>query len=165
MIARHYRPLLAALVLTTGLTACGGDTAEQQAPAAQPQPSQSDSSEHSGAAAASGSVGADDQTTDGTTLTVREVVLDGVEQGFIGVHQDLDGKPGPVVGVAEIKQGTTTDLVVTFDEPVATGAFWPMLHVDDGELGLYEFPETPGTDLPVTDGEDIVMQKIEVTVD
>lgn len=76
------------------------------------------------------------------------MVLDGVEQGFIGVHMVLDGKPGPVVGVAEIKQGTASDLEVTFDQPVVTGAFWPMLHVDDGDIGRYEFPETPRPTFP-----------------
>ena len=95
---------------------------------------------------------------------MAQVDLKGIDQGFIGVHMDLDGKPGPVVGVAQVEKGTTEDLVVRFDEPVASGAFWPMLHVDDHAIGTYEFPEVAGADLPVKDGEQVVMKKITLTV-
>lgn len=82
----------------------------------------------------------------------------------MAVHTDLDGKPGPVVGVAQVKKGATTDLEVSLDKKVTTGAYWPMLHVDDHTLGTYEFPTTPGADLPVKSGTDIVMKKITLTV-
>jgi len=166
------RSLVAGLALAAGLAACGSEAADTAAPAAEtgapaaaPSPSASHGEEHDGAGAASGSVAADDQSSDGATIVVQQVELDGVEQGFIGVHMDLDGKPGPVVGVAPISSGTTDDLVVTLDEPATTGDFWPMLHVDDGEIGTYEFPEVEGADLPVKDGEEIVMQQITLTVD
>lgn len=165
----NARRLLTALVattaLTTALTGCGNDTPDQQVPAAQPQASASHGAQHGGAAAASGSVDAQDQTSDGTTLTVRQVTLDGVERGFIGLHKDLDGKPGPVVGVAEITRGSSNDVVVTLDERTTTGAFWPMLHVDNGRIGEYEFPTTPGADLPVKDGDAVVMEKVVLTVE
>jgi hypothetical protein len=147
---RTLRPLALTIALAAGLSACGGssDTSAPAAPAAK----------------ASGTVSAKDQTGDGTTLSVASVELDGVDQGFIGVHMDLDGKPGPVVGVAQVKKGTTDELVVRFDKPVTSGAFWPMLHVDDSTLGTYEFPKVKGADLPVKDGEKIVMKKITLTV-
>jgi hypothetical protein len=97
-------------------------------------------------------------------MVVRSVTLAGVKQGFIGVHADLDGKPGPVVGVAQLSGGTTGDLKVTFDKPVQSGAYWPMLHVDDHVLGTHEFPKVPGPDLPVKVGGNIVMKKITLTV-
>ena len=117
----------------------------------------------SAAPAASGSVQAQDQTSDDSSLRVAQVDL-GIDQGFIGVHMDLDGKPGPVVGVAQVEKGTSEDLVVRFDEPVASGAFWPMLHADDHAIGTYEFPKVAGADLPVKDGEQVVMKKIMLTV-
>lgn len=108
---------------------------------------------------ASGSLQAADQSSDGTTLTVAAVTLTGAEHGFIAVHQDLDGKPGPTVGVARLSQGDTNDLVVTLDQPAVSGAFWPMLHVDDHTIGTYEFPDVPDADFPVKDGDEVVMKE------
>ena len=113
---------------------------------------------------ATGSLQAADQSSDGTTLTVSAVTLTGAEHGFIAVHQDLDGKPGPTVGVARLSQGDADDLVVTLDKPAVSGAFWPMLHVDDNTIGTYEFPDVPDADFPVKDGDEVVMQKITLTV-
>jgi len=167
MIPPTLRPLAAGLVLVAGLAACGNDDATSPAAAPPPAPSASGHGAGHDGAGASGTVQAQDQTSDGRTLTVAQVDLDGVDQGFLGVHKDLDGKPGPVVGVAQVKRGTTDDLVVRFDQPVTSGAFWPMLHVDDttvGTLGTYDFPKVKGADLPVKDGEKIVMKKITLTV-
>lgn len=161
MTPRTLAPLALSLALATMLAGCGnGDT-----PSAGPSTSAGQGAgSQSAAAKASGTVDAQDQTGDGTTLTVANVELDGIDQAFIGVHMDLDGKPGPVVGVAQVKKGSTNDLVVRFDKPVTTGDFWPMLHVDDNTLGTYEFPEVEGADLPVKDGEKVVMKKITLTV-
>ena len=116
------------------------------------------------AATATGSVDASSQTSSGKTVVVAAVDLQGVEGGWIAIHQDLDGKPGPVVGVAAVKNGMTKNLVVTLDKTITTGAFWPMLHVDDHVIGTYEFPKVAGADLPVKTGTAIVMKKITVTV-
>lgn len=162
---RTLRPLVLTFALAVGLSGCGGSS-DTAAPAAAPSESHGAGND-SGASNASGTVSAEGQTGDGTTLSVASVELDGVDQGFIGVHMDLDGKPGPVVGVAQVKKGLTDKLVVRFDKPVTSGSFWPMLHVDDstlGTLGTYDFPKVKGADLPVKDGEKIVMKKITLTV-
>lgn len=125
------------LVLALGLAACGtddgGSTAAPEAPAS--------SAPATTEAEATATANAVDQDGDGTTLTVASVELDGVSQGWIAVHRDLDGKPGPVVGTVQVSQGDSSDVVVELDETVATGAFWPMLHVDDNTVGTYEFPQ------------------------
>ncbi len=165
MTPRTLAPLALSMVLAASLTACGND--DTSAPAAAPASSASPShggGDDAAAPTALGSVQAEDQTSDGTSLSVAQVDLEGIDQGFIGVHMDLDGKPGPVVGVAQIEKGTTEDLVVRFDKPVASGAFWPMLHADDHAIGTYEFPKVAGADLPVKDGEQVVMKKITLTV-
>lgn len=165
MTHHSLRPLALGLVLVAALAACGNDNpAEPAAAAAAPSAAAPAPSHEATAGTASGRVEANDQTSDGTSLQVAEVQLDGIDQGFIGVHQDLDGKPGPVVGVAQIKKGTTNDLIVRFDKPVTAGAFWPMLHIDDATIGTYEFTKVKGADLPVKDGEQIVMKKITLTV-
>ena len=111
-------------------------------------------------AAVTGSLDAADQTSDGTELTVKSVSINGAA-GFIAIHQDADGAPGPVVGHVAIPEGDSSNVVVKLDSKVATGAFWPMLHLDAGTIGTYEFP---GPDGPVKSGSDIVMKKITLTV-
>jgi hypothetical protein len=115
----------------------------------------------------SGSIDVADQTSDGTTITVASVTIEGAT-GFIAVHTDQDGKPGPVAGHAPIEEGTTTDVVVTLDGAVETGSYWPMLHYDAGEIGTYEFDPSQvdsGPDQPVTDGGKPVMKQITLTVE
>src|SRR6478672_11983636 len=110
--------------------------------------------------AVTGSLDASDQTSDGTQLKVSDVTINGAA-GFIAIHQDANGAPGPVVGHVAIPEGDSKDVVVKLDSKVATGAFWPMLHLDAGQIGTYEFP---GPDGPVKSGSDIVMKKITLTV-
>ncbi len=112
------------------------------------------------AGAVSGSLDAEDQDSDGTTLTVADVSIDG-SNGWIAVHQDLDGAPGPVVGFVAVSEGESSDVEVTFDAAVASGDYWPMLHIDTGTAGTYEFP---GADVPVMDGDEVVMEQITLTV-
>lgn len=158
-----------AAVLLLGLAACGSGSSSSSstatpAPSSPPTSASASSSASASTAIATGTLSAVDQTGDGTTLTVANVDLRGVDAGWIAVHSDLAGKPGPVVGQVQVKKGATPNVKVTLDKKVATGAFWPMLHVDDHAVGTYEFPKVPGADLPVKSGSDIVMQKITLTV-
>lgn len=160
---RRNAAVISGLGLAIVLAACGSDN-ESSTAAPSTDSSTTDSSSASESAAPTGTVEAADQDGDGSTLTVSSVDLEGVEQGWIAVHSDVDGKPGPVVGNVQVEQGTSSDVVVELDDTVATGDYWPMLHVDDGEVGTYEFPDVEGVDLPVLDGEMPVMQKLTLTV-
>ena len=156
-----------AAALLLGLAACGSSTTATTPTPTPSSPTTSapaSSTASAGTAIATGTLSAVDQTGDGTTLTVANVDLRGVDAGWIAVHSDLAGKPGPVVGEVQVKKGDTPNVKVTLDNKVATGAYWPMLHVDDHAVGTYEFPKVPGADLPVKSGSDIVMQKITLTV-
>src|SRR5262245_31424313 len=106
-----------------------GGAVETEAPAASVAP----------ASAMTGSVSAADQTGDGKTLKVASVTIAGAS-GFIAVHIDQGGAPGPVVGHVAVKEGTTAGVTVPLDSAQKTGKFWPMLHVDKGVAGTYEFP-------------------------
>ncbi len=112
------------------------------------------------AATVTGSLAAVDQTSDGKTITVKAVNIKGAK-GFIAVHADLSGAPGPVVGHVAIPEGDSSNVVVKLDSTVASGSYWPMLHLDAGTIGTYEFP---GPDGPVKDSAGIVMKQIKVTV-
>ena len=141
-----------AAVSVLSLGACSSDSKSSPAspaPAAAPA-----------ASTVSGSLDAVDQPGDGKTITIKAVNITG-STGFIAIHADLDGKPGPVVGHVAIPTGDSSNVVVTLDKPSTTGAYWPMLHLDAGTIGTYEFP---GPDVPVKSGADIVMKKITVTV-
>jgi LPXTG-motif cell wall-anchored protein len=98
------------------------------------------------------SVTVSDQTIENGTVTVDQVVSDG--PGWMVIHADQDGAPGPVVGWAAVQDGENSDVTVDIDTESATETLWAMLHVDAGEVGTYEFP---GADVPVqVEGEVLV---------
>lgn len=110
---------------------------------------------------------ADDQSGDGTELTVASVTLPAA--GYVAVHADADGAPGPVIGHSELlPEGESTDVVVPLDPPVdATATVWPMAHVDTNENGEYDFaPPEVTDDGPATfeDGE-VAVVPIEYSLD
>ena len=153
------------LALLASLTACGGSNSTKDAAAPSTPTATMESHGAAGAAsAATGTIDAVDQKGDGKSLVVKAVDLEGIDGGWIAIHKDLDGKPGPLAGLVKITKGMHGDVKVPFTGVAATGAYWPMLHVDDHTTGSYEFPKVAGADLPVMSGSDIVMKKITVTV-
>ena len=107
------------------------------------------------------SVTADDQSlTDlSTVVVVAAVVSEGA--GWIVIHEDASGSPGPVIGFSPVSAGTSADVSVTLDRPAVDETLHAMLHVDAGAVGTYEFP---GADAPVMDGGMTVMDPFAVTV-
>jgi len=109
---------------------------------------------------------AEDQEGLGLGIVVASVTLPA--QGFIAVHADADGAPGPVIGHSKlIAAGTTTDVEVIFDEPLEKSAVvYPMLHIDMDGDGEYTFqPPDNAVDVPaLTASGDIAVTKINVTV-
>ena len=83
----------------------------------------------------------------GNTVTIASIVAQ--VDGFMVVHQSVEGAPGPVAGVAPVSAGTNTDVVVTLDMNDPTVILYPMLHVDTGAAGEYEFGTVEGADGPV----------------
>jgi hypothetical protein len=152
-----------AAVSIMALGACSSSSKSSPAsaaPAASTAASTASTAASTAASTVSGSLDAVDQHSDGKTITIKAVNITG-SSGFIAIHADLSGKPGPVVGHVAIPAGASSDVVVTLDKASPTGAYWPMLHLDAGTIGTYEFP---GPDVPVKTGADIVMKKITVTV-
>lgn len=98
-------------------------------------------------------VAEDQDVTDGT-VTIATVVTEG--PGWIVIHKDEDGAPGPVIGHAAVEDGENSDVVVTLDEELmGETTLWAMLHTDAGTAGTYEFP---GDDGPVQDAEGNIVQ-------
>lgn len=110
---------------------------------------------------------AEDQTGDGSEVTVASVTLPA--DGYIVIHADADGSPGPVIGNSDLlTAGESSDVVVTLDEPLTESAtVWPMAHIDANANGEYDFhPPNDTTDVPATfeDG-DVAVVPIEYTVE
>jgi len=111
------------------------------------------------AAAPSGSVDAADQAIVDSSITVENVTAG--QDGWIVAHLDEGGKPGKVIGHTAVKTGENKDVKIKLSEDVpAGGKLWPMLHIDAGAIGTYEFP---GPDAPVIVDGNIVMKQIAVT--
>ena len=91
------------------------------------------------------------------TLTIDSVTADA--DGYIVIHKVTDGKPGKVIGHADVKKGENKDIEVKLDEAVPAGEKLAlMLHADTGAMGTYEFGmEGSKEDAPVMmDGKPVV---------
>ncbi len=109
-----------------------------------------------------GSMTLADQSGDGSSVVVAEATLTGTA-GWIVVHSDDGGAPGPVLGHVALSEGTSSDVEVALDQPLSADAtVWPMLHIDAGEVGVYEFP---GADGPVTADGSVVVAPLSYTVE
>lgn len=99
--------------------------------------------------AVSNAVTVEDQTLgEGNTVTVASVTAD--VDGWIVIHAQADGAPGPVIGNAAVTAGENSNVSVEIDSAQATETLYAMLHVDEGEAGVYEFP---GPDGPAMDAD------------
>jgi LPXTG-motif cell wall-anchored protein len=107
----------------------------------------------------SGAVDAADQAIVDSSITVANVTAG--QDGWIVAHLDEGGKAGKVIGNTAVKKGENKDVKIKLSEDVPVGGkLWPMLHIDAGTIGAYEFP---GPDAPVVVDGDIVMKQITVT--
>lgn len=98
-------------------------------------------------------VGADEAGN--PTVVIQSALSQG--PGFIVIHSDNNGQPGPVLGYAPLTDGVNTDVTVTLDQGTPGAVVWPMLHEDTGTEGEYEFGSVEGADLPVRDSDDQVI--------
>ena len=103
------------------------------------------------------SVTVSDQAVKDDTVTISQVVSEG--PGWIVIHKEQGGGPGPVVGYAAVRNGTNTKVVVTIDSYTATPKLFAMLHTDEGVVGKYEFP---GPDVPVVVDDKMVSPPFKV---
>lgn len=112
------------------------------------------------AGAVTGSLAVFDQVGKDTITVASVTIVGALAGGWMTVHLDDGGRPGAVVGRTHVTEGTTNDVVVRLDHASADGRYWPVLHVDAGQPGVYEFP---GPDMPVKASGDVVMKQIRLT--
>ncbi|MCX6044503.1 MAG: fasciclin domain-containing protein [Chloroflexi bacterium] len=85
----------------------------------------------------------DQDVVDGQVVVARAVING---PGWIVIHADANGAPGPVIGHAALTAGINADVAVPVDAARVTDVLYAMLHVDEGAVGTYEFP---GADAPL----------------
>ena len=105
------------------------------------------------------SVEVSDQDASGGMVTVQKVTA--ADPGWIVIHTESDGAPGPIVGFAQVSAGENNAVAVEIDLEAATEKLFAMLHIDAGTLGTYEFP---GDDAPVKNGDAVVMTPFMVSL-
>ncbi len=99
-----------------------------------------------------------DQEVKGGKVVVGRVVSEG--PGWIVIHAEAEGKPGPILGYAPVAAGESRDVEVAIDASKATERVFAMLHVDAGKAGTFEFPGGP--DAPVKVGEKVLVVPFEL---
>ena len=90
-----------------------------------------------------------DQPAIDGNVKVSRVITNG--PGWIVIHADADGSIGPPIGQAALIAGINAQVPVAIDVDAATETLYAMLHVDEGEVGTYEFPDGPDVPLKVDD--------------
>ena len=105
------------------------------------------------------SVVVEDQSIESGQVTIASVVSDGA--GWLVVHAQVDGKPGPILGFSPVDDGENSAVLVEIDAANATETLYAMLHTDAGEMGTFEFPDGP--DGPVKVDEKVVTPPFMVT--
>jgi len=170
---KSFRTIVIATALTgavAGISACGTSSTPAAAPttpAAAPSPSSGSgsgsgygsaptsaapsSAAPSSAAvpAATGTLSAVDQTNNGKSVMVASVDLQaGGKGGWVALHADLNGKPGPVKYEVAVPAGASTNVTIPTPGGIPTGGYWPMLHVDDHTVGPTSSRRSPGRTCP-----------------
>lgn len=107
-------------------------------------------------------VAGSDQDVSGGTVTADSIMAGA--NGWLVVHRvKPDGKPGPVVGNAPLKEGENTNVAAILTEEVASGdKLMLMLHGEDGgsKTGIFEYTLGAKEDGPVKVDGKLVMAVI-----
>jgi hypothetical protein len=150
--------LSAILVFTLLLAACAPEAMPATEAPAMEATTDPYASSGGDAMSTTASVEISDQAIEHGAVTVSKV--NAAVDGWVVIHVEAEGKPGPVIGYTQVSAGESKDVKVTIDPAMSTTKMFAMLHVDEGIKGTYEFP---GADAPVKDGEMIVMQAFNQT--
>ncbi|HSM56705.1 MAG TPA: SH3 domain-containing protein [Candidatus Sulfomarinibacteraceae bacterium] len=95
---------------------------------------------------------------DDAMVTVPRV--DSEVDGWLVIHAEADGAPGPVIGYTAVSAGANENVSVEVDLEGVTPTLYAMLHQDTGEMGVYEFPDA---DPPVRVDDQVVVRPFTLT--
>lgn len=83
--------------------------------------------------------------------------------GWLVIHAEENGQPGPVLGQTLLAPGTNPAVRVTLAANGQTPILWPMIHVDDTAIGAYEFGTVADADLPIFLGDVTATRPMAIT--
>ena len=99
----------------------------------------------------------DQEVAEDGIITFESVVSNG--PGWLVLHLDDEGEPGPILEYAPVRPGINEELTVTINWREATPTIHAMLHEDAGETGVFE---VPGADAAVEVDDSAVASSIQL---
>jgi hypothetical protein len=96
-----------------------------------------------------------------SVIVIKQAIIDA--PGWLVIHSNNNGAPGPVLGAAPLRAGVNTNVAIELDLAQAGDLVFPMLHYDTGTAGAYEFGSVEGADLPVSVGGSVVVGPLNLT--
>ena len=93
------------------------------------------------------------------SLSNNQVVIDSLyldKPGYVVIHKDVEGKPGPVIGNSDLISGEKTNFKVTIDATQAGSRVFAMLHYDNGDGKYTSLDE----DKPVVLAGSVIVKQI-----
>jgi plastocyanin len=99
----------------------------------------------------------EDQDIANGTITIPQADVEA--PGWVVIHIQIDGAPGPVIGYSALTEGNNVDIDVSVNPAEATETLYAMLHTDSGTVGTYEFP---GEDAPLSVGDQMMVKPFKV---
>ncbi|MDR9817460.1 MAG: hypothetical protein RJR34_11990 [Candidatus Methanoculleus thermohydrogenotrophicum] len=99
-----------------------------------------------------------DQPIVNDTVSVDSAVIN--QTGWLSIQADLNGTPGEVLGYTPLSEGVNENVTVTIETVNVTPVLYAVLHVDEGEEAVFEFP---GPDVPILLNGSPVQQAFNVT--
>ena len=90
------------------------------------------------------------------TLAALEIL----EPTWVAIHSDAEGEIGPVIGSRLFEPGTYENAPITINWRQATPSLYVVMHNDEDELGVFDFPDE---DLPILLRGEPVVASFEAT--
>jgi hypothetical protein len=97
----------------------------------------------------------------GMTLEITNALMDA--PGWVAIHSDNNGQPGPVIATALLHTGANWHVQIPVDPAQAGAKVFPMLHYDTGAAGQYEFGTVEGADAPTFVGGNVIVGPLNLT--
>lgn len=82
---------------------------------------------------------ADQEVTPPGQVVVAQVVAP--QEGWLVLHADQEGEPGPILGQTAVTTGEQENVVILFDWHQATPRLHVMLYLDAGQPNIFEAPD------------------------
>lgn len=91
---------------------------------------------------------------------VSLALVEALQPTWVLIHTVVDGQIGPAIGGRLLTPGLHEDVALTIDWRRATPALYAVLHEDDGEMGVLDYP---AGDMPLLQGGEPILAAFQAT--